>query len=268
MTADNRYGIGIVGGVGPEAGLILHKHLLKANKFQLRPKSDQAHLSIAHLSYPSLVTDRTEFLLGVEPTNPAEGVYEVMAMLEMIASKHNKNLMVGIPCNTFHAKPIFSHLEGLLAANPLPHLQLENMIQATKDFIQSQYPNMSHVGLLSTTGTRKAKLYQAWLAPELTVLEVPEAMQEIVHQAIYSPEYGIKSSLFDKEKTVHILSQCVETLKAQGARAVILGCTELPIALDKPTCQGLSLIDPMRALAHQMVAKINLQVEEKPRFRR
>jgi len=58
--------IGIVGGVGPYAGLDLAKKILD----QTKANSDQDYLSVALLSLPAKIEDRTLFLLGKAKSNP------------------------------------------------------------------------------------------------------------------------------------------------------------------------------------------------------
>ena len=59
--------IGIVGGVGPYAGLDLQQKILE----QTKATADQDHLGIISWSEPGIIPDRTAFLLGETPLNPA-----------------------------------------------------------------------------------------------------------------------------------------------------------------------------------------------------
>jgi len=60
----------IGGGVGPLAGVELHNKIIE---YTLTDGTDQSHLKVYHLSCPSFIPDRTEFLLGNINTNPAQG---------------------------------------------------------------------------------------------------------------------------------------------------------------------------------------------------
>ena len=42
-------------------------------------------------------------------------------------------------------------------------------------------------------------------------------------------------------------------LKGMGAEAIILGCTEIPLALPEPDFEGIPLVDPVEAAARAMV---------------
>lgn len=45
----------------------------------------------------------------------------------------------------------------------------------------------------------------------------------------------------------------------KGAQAIILGCTEIPIALPEKEFDKVPLIDPMLALARALIKKANSQ---------
>jgi len=182
--------IGIGGGIGPMAGVELHKRIIEnTNSYG----TDQGHLAVCHLSFSQLIPDRTKFLLGEISQNPAEGMLLVAKALAEVAKTTNKQIVMGIPCNTFHAPKIFDHFLELLEQNNL-RIAVLNMLKETGKFIGSTFPNVKKIGLMSTTGTRKAKVYNQILEPlgfELT--EVPEEMQTELHDSIYNPDWGIKA---------------------------------------------------------------------------
>ena len=60
--------IGIVGGVGPLAGLDLQAKIVA----QTIAGRDQDHLPVVSLSWPGPIPDRTEYLLGRVAENPAQ----------------------------------------------------------------------------------------------------------------------------------------------------------------------------------------------------
>ena len=63
--------IGIVGGVGPYAGIDLVRKIFD----QTIAKSDQEHLSINLLSFPKDIEERTLFLLSKITVNPAHAIF-------------------------------------------------------------------------------------------------------------------------------------------------------------------------------------------------
>ncbi len=93
--------IGIVGGIGPYAGTDL---LIKVFNNTLA-ETDQEHLDAVLLSMPSMIDDRTGYLIGEIKNNPAIAIAKVIKKLEAIGAT-----VTGIPCNTAHAKKIFTKI--------------------------------------------------------------------------------------------------------------------------------------------------------------
>lgn len=246
MTAIRKNIIGIVGGVGPYAGLDLLQKVFDSTL----SASDQDHVDALLFSLPSGIVDRTEYLEGREKQNPAYAIVNVLEHLEDAGAT-----VAGIPCNTAHAEPIFTIIQkNLVAAGRT--IKLLNMVGETVDFIQTALPDFRKIGVLSTTGTYRSKVYQKALESAGYEVIVPseEMQEELIHPAIYDKEYGIKSI----SRPVHPQAlQNLETgwnyLETLGAQAVILGCTEIPIAFQELGKKSLPAIDPTRILARALI---------------
>jgi len=235
----------IGGGVGPAAGVDLHRQIIS-----LTPTdgSDQDHLRVIHLSFSDLIPDRTEALKGGYGAVAAQRMAELINQAYYLAHKFNSEAVVGIPCNTFHAEPIFS----VFRENLLPELELINMIDETLAAITERIPSGGTVGILSTSGTRSVRLYDQRLEQAgFTAVQVED--QEAVTQAIYNNQWGIKAKSGPSDENRKILDEAVTDLRGQGARAIILGCTEIPLVLTGTEYRGIALIDPMRVLAESLV---------------
>ena len=130
--------IGIVGGMGPHAGIDLVNKifdLTKANK-------DQDHFPIAIQSTPHLIPDRTNFLSGNSDVNPA------IAIVEIINTLHNQGAnLIGISCNTAHAEPIFKEI---VTRKP-KEVEIIHMIHEVAKYINECYHSAKKIGILSTT---------------------------------------------------------------------------------------------------------------------
>ena len=242
--------IGIVGGVGPYAGLDLARKILNETK----AKRDQDHLSIALLSFPEEIEDRTSFLSHQTNINPAYAIFSIIRKLEKLGAK-----VVGIPCNTAHAPPIFDLIvENLEKANS--DVKLVHMIVEVARFIKKKHRRIQNVGVLSTTGTYKTKVYPNILEGEgFTVILPDEDVQEnIVHRSIYDPINGIKAqsdpvSEFAKGK----LRESIDHLQKKGAEAIILGCTEISMAVQDRIIRKNIIIDPSLILARALIREAN-----------
>lgn len=237
--------IGIVGGVGPLAGLDLQRQIVE----QTAAAADQDHLPVITVSWPGPIPDRTAYLLSRVPDNPAYPIREQLRLLAAAGAT-----VAGIPCNTAHAPAIFDIIRAGVAEFASP-LRLLHMIDETATHLHAKYPTLETIGVLSTTGTWRARLYPAALEPLGYRVVVPdEAMQEaLVHPSIYDPDYGIKATGAVTGQARAELGMAIVALRNQGAEAVILGCTELPPAFPEREYGGISLIDPTLALARALI---------------
>ncbi|MCB8920956.1 MAG: aspartate/glutamate racemase family protein [Ardenticatenaceae bacterium] len=239
--------IGIVGGVGPFAGLDLQQKILQ----ETTAARDQDYLSVISISQPGEIPDRTAYLLTetAVSVNPAIPITRQLLTLERAGAQ-----IAGIPCNSAHAAPIFDAIRsGLQQAGS--QLTLLHMIDEVARFLRQHMSGVQRVGVLSTTGTRLARIYPAALEPAgFTVLTPSETVQtELIHPAIYDPEYGIKANGRATAKSRSDLLTGVAALQQAGAQAIILGCTEIPLALTESQIDGIPLVDATRVLARALI---------------
>jgi aspartate racemase len=246
MRNDGRKVIGVVGGVGPYAGLDLNQRIF-ANT---RIAREQDHLQVFLLSCPSLIADRTEYLLHPDTAvNPGDAIYEVVEKLARIGAQ-----VIGVPCNTSHAAPIFDVVERRVREAGL-HVNLLHMIREVYKYVRRTYPEARRIGLLATSGTCHSGIYRDIFAEEgkLEILVPPAAEQGKVHAAIYDPVYGIKCHPNPISKQASgDLAEAAQHLVAAGAEGVIMGCTEIPLAL-RPAKLPVPLIDATLVLARALI---------------
>ncbi len=237
--------IGIVGGVGPYAGLDLAAKVFD----QTCARRDQEHLPVALLSLPHTIADRTAYLLGEAVENPAFALAEVVRGLETLGAT-----VVGIPCNTAHAPRIFDVLLAELARTG-SRARVLHMIHETARFLAETEPGVKQVGVLSTTGTARAGIYPAVLdSLGIRVLAPADDVQARVQAAIYDESYGIKAQSSPvMERARAELLTAAGHLAAQGAEAIILGCTEIPLALPERMLHSLPTVDPALVLARALI---------------
>jgi len=238
--------IGIVGGIGPYAGLDL---LRKVFDNTIAGK-DQDHIDTILLSMPSSILDRTEYLVGKVKENPGLAIAEVAKRLEMAGA-----MVAGIPCNTAHVSEIFQPILDELLMEGC-RIKVLHMIHETISFLAGTFPKIKRIGVLSTTGTYLNSVYKDALeAKGYEVFRPRSEMQEqLIHPAIYHPEYGIKSvSNPVQSKAKNNLLEGFSYLKERGAEAVILGCTEIPIAFSEKYIEGMVAIDPTTVLARALI---------------
>lgn len=238
--------IGVIGGMGPYAGLDLVRKIFDLTDAQ----KDQQHLPVALLSFPGWIRDRSTFLFEKTGENPADAIFEIAKRLDELGA-----VVAGIPCNTAHAPSIFDALEEKLKESG-SQLRLIHMIQEAASHIRKSTQGVSRVGILSTLAVYRLGLYGRALEAEgLTPVVPDENVQEnIVNRTIFDPTYGIKAqanpvSLIARQS----LLNAIEHLREKGAEAVILGCTELPLAIPEQEIESTLIVDPTEILARALI---------------
>ena len=238
--------IGVIGGIGPFAGLDFMQNIFN----NTRAVKDQEHLDCVLVSCPSMITDRTDFLFsGGEVENPALGMFESAKKLYSAGVNY-----AVVACNTAHAGKIFTPFCQMVQAS-LPELTIINMLEICVRYVKENIA-VKRIGLVATRGTHLSRVYHEYFGDEFELLEPDEAGQENVHQAIYSKDFGIKAySQPVKQKAHENLRREIDKLIERGAQAVILGCTELPLALkagDAPA--SVVIVNPAIIVARTLIA--------------
>ncbi len=256
--------IGILGGMGPQAGLDLFQAVLD-NTVAAR---DQEHIPTL-VSSAAHIPDRTTFLLGGvasdtaargregAPPDPAPPMGRALVELAEAGAT-----VAAIACNTAHAGPIFQRVQAYVRAHA-PKLALLHMIEETVASIrQGVGPHAdppgpaAKIGLLATAGTYHFRLYDDALEAAGFDPLLPDADFRDTHlfPAIYDPGYGIKATSSPvTERAARAVAACIEHLIEKGAEKVILGCTELPLAVAGHHRLHPYVINPTRVVARALI---------------
>ena len=219
--------IGIIGGMGPLATADLFEKIVR----HTRAASDQEHLHVL-IDSNTNIPDRTAALLrgGADPTPELTG--SARRLEEMGAQ------VLIMPCNTAH-----NYYDAIAAAVSVPVL---HMVRLTAQALVER--GVKKAGLLATDGTVRTGIYQKSFAGSGVELLTPdEAGQRAVMEMIYQ---GVKAGdmAFDAQPA----RQAMERLLAAGAEVLILGCTELPLAV-KLYGIALPAVDPTLELALEAI---------------
>lgn len=237
--------IGILGGMGPQAGLDLAEKLTRMTQ----ATRDQDHLPFILFSLPEMVTDRTAYLLGKQPLNPA---YAIAEQFESMAAA---GCSIGVmACNTVHAGPIFDVAMELLEEKGVK-IRILNMVTETTAYIVQNWPRIRRVGILGTQGTYQTGLYNRALENAGLEAVLPNAgTRERIHDAIYSADYGIKACPGAvSEEAGERIRTAIRQLAGHGAEAVILGCTELPLAVKDKRIDDIPVLDPATIVVEKLI---------------
>jgi aspartate racemase len=174
---------------------------------------------------------------------------EIVASLASIGAE-----VIGIPCNTAHAPVIF---RKILKGTP-PGVQLVNMVEEVGSYLSASFPDVRKAGILGTTGTYHARTYSEVLAAYHIEAIYPEQGEQegMVHPAIYSRDYGIKAfSDPVTDRARHDLMEVALSLIRQGAQAIVLACTEIPLAIHETRIRQCRVIDSVAVLAQALINK-------------
>ncbi len=246
----------IGGGVGPQAGTVLHNYIIENT---LTDGTDQDHLDVYHFSRSSDIQDRTLALKYNKPMEPASGMYRTFKIAAASMDFENRKAVAGIPCNTFHAPAIFNTFLELMKEFT-NKITVVNMIEETLNSILINLPNVNKIGIMSTTGTRDAGVYSKKLISSgFKIIEVPEEMQTELHNSIYNKEWGIKAVSPISNTAKNNFEKFSDYLIKNGAEIIILGCTEIPLAMPGRKYKGVPLVDPMKSLAKALIREANVK---------
>jgi len=180
----------------------------------------------------SHIPDRTRHLVG-DGTDPTPELRKAARVLEAGGAG-----VIAIPCNTAHA-----YLAAIRESVEIPVL---DMIDLAAQAIAEAHPR-ARVGVLAATGTVQLGLYQEKLAHNGLGVEQPdEAQQEQVMAAIR----GVKAGGSGRDTR---LDQTIAVLRDRGVEVLVLGCTELPLAVD-PASTGIPVVDATEVLVRACLA--------------
>ena len=221
--------VGILGGMGPAAALDLQAKILA-----LTPATrDEDHLPVVTWNVPQ-IPDRVAAIAGRGPS-PLPAMAEGARALEAAGAE-----AIAIACNTAH-----HWAESLRAGMRVPLLHI---VDAVAEAIAARPARPARIGLMGTRGTLASGFYGrrlealgfAWIAPD-------EACQaSCIDPAIAAVKRA------DRAGAVERFSGAARHLRERGADLLLLGCTELPLALPGSGFEACSL-DANHALAQAVV---------------
>jgi aspartate racemase len=234
MRTRENYRIGILGGMGPSAGVLLQQLIIEATP----ANKDQDHIQVVCFTNPQ-IPDRTVSLKENDGKKFVAAISESIKILE----KAGVDVLV-LPCNTSHAR-----LREIQKETILP---IMDMVNLTVLSLQSRGFDTKKIGVLATNGSVTENVYQNSLAKYnlLPVLPSP-VFQEKLMKLIYAIKSGINSSF-----ALDGLEKIICHLTNSGAEIIILGCTELSLYAKELRKKGHPIVDPLLIVAQELVRVI------------
>ena len=215
--------IGILGGMGTQAGLDFCNKLAILN----RGKIDQEY-PLFVLFNKSNIPGRPESI-GVQTKNlsdksknkKVEKKYHLVLKSLLHGCKvlkESKCKFIVIPCNTAHY-----WYEDLKKKINLP---IVNMPKEVFEHTKKKCKKNSSIGLLATEGTLKTGIYNKFFDKDYNLIFPNNSLQKnSVNKAIKLVKMG---RVREASKTI---KPAIEFLINKKSKKIILGCTELPIAI-------------------------------------
>jgi len=203
--------IGMVGGIGPESTIDYYKRIIGA----FRERSFPA-------IYPEIIVysaSLTELMLILEAKDWGKLTEWLAEKVEALHRAGAEFAVIG--SNTPHI--VF---EEVRSRSPIPMLSI---IEETRK--KAQGLGLKKLGLMGTKFTMQSDFFQKPFRSKGMSVVVPEEVdQQLIHDRLFSEiELGII-----KESTRKELLSIVKTMIDKAhIDSVILGCTELPLILDK-----------------------------------
>lgn len=221
--------IGVIGGMGPYATLALFKALLDNTP----ASKDWDHLRILIDNNPKIPSRTRAFLYG--EADPVQNIVRSADGLRAVGAD-----FLIMPCNSAHY--FMPRIREQTDASFI------DMIEETSRLVLAA--GCRRVGVLGGEVTVHGKVYERWLEPAgVEVLHVNDEEQTAVRAVIEDAKLNAVS-----HHTCSRVQDLIVRLEACGAEAVILGCTELPLAMQGVTSH-VKIIDSLDALAKAAVRR-------------
>lgn len=220
--------LGVLGGMGPMATVDFMGKVVRNTP----AARDQDHIQMVVCSAAN-IPDRTAAILGEGP-DPLPAMADALRRLEAAGVT-----CVAIPCNTAH------HWHAALQA--MTPVRVLHIVDAVAEMLTES--DGGGLGVLATSGTVEAGIYQERLAHRGITCRMPDAAgQAEVMRAIRLVKAG------QLAEATEILRAQAMALVSTGCRQVVMACTEIPVALAaEEGALRTVLVDATEALARACV---------------
>ena len=244
--------IGILGGMGTQAGLDFCNKLAVLN----RGKIDQEYpLFILYNKSnipgrPESIGSQTKNLSNKSTNKTSREKYKKVLKSLLKGCKlleKNKCKFIVIPCNTAHYW--FDDLQNKI------NIPIINMPKEVFKFTKKKCKKNSKIGLLATEGTLKTGIYKKFFEKDYQLIEPSQKIQKLsVNKAIKLVKMG------NVKAAAKVIKPAIDSLIKMKCKKIILGCTELPIAIFafksfKNIVSSKVFLDPNLILANSTMVK-------------
>lgn len=220
--------IGIVSGIGPLAGADVLEKVFKHAALE--------HSAVEDAEYPDVVLVN-HGIDGVDNIGTLNNDFEAAIVSMVNQLEDNGATVVGIACNTAHI-----YLDKIAVGKKTAFVNLIDKVALEASKKKQKYL------LLTSATSKQQKLYHSYLEKyEVDFVETLPEQQKLLDEAI-----GLVMAYKLKEAG-KLLATVLKEAQEQGFKAIIAGCTELPIAIDNAEGQQkLKVIDSNHVLAKSL----------------
>ena len=222
--------VGVIGGMGPEATVDFMRRLIRSTP----ANDDSDHIRMIVDNNPK-IPSRIKALIDGTGESPGP----TMAKMAVNLAFQGAGVIV-IPCNTAHF-----YYDEVSAAVEIPVL---NMIDLTVEAVISENPEINTAGLLASDAVVKTGLYSKAFQDHSISLRIPSSrLQENLMSSILRIKRG-----YVGPEVRDALALAAHDLIKQGARVLLVACTELSIIADGMGL-GARVYDTSQVLAEATV---------------
>ena len=231
--------LGVLGGMGPAASAEFMIRLVA----QTAAKRDQDHIPTILWSDTSVPDRSTSMRNGDDKPLP----YLLAGIQGLVLAGCN---LIVIPCNTAHLW--FKEMEKQASWNA----KIVHIVDSVADALRDVNVVNSKIGVMGTQATVELGLYQyrlnklGWDCIVPTKLEMDTLVQPAIDL--------IKANQIE---TAHsMLMTVIHSLISRGAKAVVLGCTEIPLSVREDRLQDTPIINSIDSLVKSAIKEFKNSV--------
>jgi aspartate racemase len=221
--------LGILGGMGPAASAEFVNRLIQ----QTPATCDQEHIPFVLWNEPRIPDRSTSMQSGDDLPLPwlQEGIKGL---------KHAGCDYIVIPCNSAH----FWYSQLSKIGVPILHI-----VDSVATELKRLNLDKQKIGILGTQGTIESGLYQYHLNRQgwECITPTKQEMAGLVTPAIAL----IKANKIKQSQLM--LIKAIHSLIDRGAQAIVLGCTELPLAIRTNQEEGIPLVNSIDSLVNAAI---------------
>ena len=213
--------LGILGGMGPAASAEFVNRLIQ----QTPANCDQEHIPFVLWNEPRTPDRSTSIRNGDD--RPLPYLLQGIQVLKAVGCTE-----IVIPCNTAH----YWYDELVKFKVPILHI-VDSVANTLRDINVT-----GTIGIIGTQATIELSLYQNRLTDWDCIVPSVEEMDNIVQPAIDLIKAG------NMVVSHNMLMTVLDSLISRGASAVVLGCTELPLAVRETERNSIPLVNSIDSL--------------------